>query len=426
MFTAPAMSSDHGKSPQCYPQFHGEDLKIITQSLRKSDNTVALKYNFRSMNSRFICPMSIIRLKYLDGLRGVFALTVALSHFFGSQYSWHNYPFQNAYISVDFFFILSGFVLSHVYSQAISSGLMSDRKFIFYRFARMYPLHIATMAIVGIIYLLTLRGFPFDEPFISGIANIFLLQNMGFVNNWNWNDPSWSISVEFWVSVFLVPWCIRRVKTNMLLFISLMCYTVLYTSFGSLMIAHEMMYGIVTSGFVRCIAGVTLGIAVCRMARGMRQVELNHIQKSIIGCIDVILFATVVYLVYQKNPIGKFSFLPIPLIALLILSLATLSSWFHQVISSRVPAWLGDISYSVYLIHTPIILIMGAALSPLNLPFVIKLLIFVALTLLLSQLTHRFFEKPCYEWLKNRFSDQSQANVKEIKLKEEKKFANQR
>ncbi|WP_197022806.1 acyltransferase family protein [Serratia liquefaciens] len=370
--------------------------------------------------------MSITRLKYLDGLRGVFALTVALSHFFGSQYNWHNYPFQNAYISVDFFFILSGFVLSHVYSQAISSGLMSDRKFIFYRFARMYPLHIATMAIVGIIYLLTLRGFPFDEPLISGIANIFLLQNMGFVNNWNWNDPSWSISVEFWVSVFLVPWCIRRVKTNMLLFISLMCYTVLYTSFGSLMVAHEMMYGIVTSGFVRCIAGVTLGIAVCRMTQGIRQVELNHMQKSIIGCIDVILFVTVVYLVYQKNPIGKFSFLPIPLIALLILSLATLSSWFHQVISSRIPTWFGDISYSVYLIHTPIILIMGAALSPLNLPFVIKLLVFVALTLFLSQLTHRFFEKPCYEWLKKRFSDQSQTNVKEIKLKEEKKFANQR
>ena len=139
-----------------------------------------------------------------------------------------------------------------------------------------------------------------------------------------------------------------------------------------------------------------------------------------------LIVESAVYLVYQKTPIGKLSFLPIPLIALLILSLATLSSWFHQIISSRIPAWLGDISYSVYLIHTPIILIMGAILSPLNLPFGIKFVVFVALTLFLSQLTHRFFEKPCYEWLKKRFSEQSQANVKEIKLNAEKKLANQR
>ncbi|CAI1131472.1 acyltransferase family protein [Serratia quinivorans] len=368
--------------------------------------------------------MPTTRLKYLDGLRGIFALTVALSHFFGSQYGWHDYPFQNAYISVDFFFILSGFVLSHVYGQALSSGLMNDRKFIFYRFARMYPLHIVTMVVVGIIYLLTQRAFPFDEPFFSGIANIFLLQNMGFVSNWSWNDPSWSISAEFWVSVFLVPWCIRRVKTNQLLFIALMCYTVLYTSFGSLMVAHEMMYGIVTSGFVRCIAGVTLGIAVCRMVQGMGQTGLNHMQKSIIGCLDMILFAAVVYLVYQKTPIGKLSFLPIPLVALLMLSLATLNSWFNKIIGSRIPVWLGDISYSVYLIHTPIILVMGSVLAPLNLPFAVKFTVFLTLTLVLSHLTHRFFEKPCYEWLKKRFSGQVQSNMNELKT--EKKFVTQR
>lgn len=370
--------------------------------------------------------MPLARLKYLDGLRGIFALTVALSHFFGSQFGWRNYPFQNAYISVDFFFILSGFVLTHVYGQALSSGAMSDRKFIFYRFARMYPLHIVTMAAVGIIYLLTQRALPFDEPLLSGIANIFLLQNMGFVNNWSWNDPSWSISAEFWVSVFLVPWFIRRAKTNQLLFIALMCYTVLYTSFGSLMVGHEMMYGVVTAGFVRCIAGVALGVAVCRMAQGMRQIELSRGQKSIIGCLDFILFAAVVYLVYQKTPIGKLSFLPIPLIALLILSLATLNSWFHQVIGSRIPVWFGDISYSVYLIHTPIILVMGEVFAPLDLPFAIKLMVFITLTLILSQFTHRFFEKPCYEWLKKRFSGGPPADVKDIKLKPEKTFATPR
>ncbi|EMH4032091.1 glucans biosynthesis protein [Klebsiella oxytoca] len=359
--------------------------------------------------------MSIKRLKYLDGLRGIFALTVALSHYFGSQLGWHNYPFQNAYISVDFFFILSGFVLAHVYGIAIASGSMSNSKFIFYRFARMYPLHIASMVAVGIIYWVSQRGLPFEEPLFSGVANIFLLQNMGFVSGWSWNDPSWSISVEFWVSVFFVPWFIQRVKTNVLLLISLMCYASLYIAYGSLMVGHEIMYGIVTSGFIRCIAGVALGISICRMAQWLPSRELNNGQSFILGSVDLLLFAVIINLVYQTTPVGKLSFLPIPLIALLMLSLANSNSWFHKVIGNKVAVWLGDVSYSVYLIHTPIILIMGAILPSINLSFTTKLIIFIVFTLVLSQIVHRYFERPCYERLKRSFPGK-QPPLKEASL----------
>jgi peptidoglycan/LPS O-acetylase OafA/YrhL len=78
----------------------------------------------------------------LDGLRGVAAFAVVLYHF-----RWSNHltgPFQNGYLAVDLFFILSGFVIYANYSAL--PDLRSALHFIWLRFFRVYPLHLAVLA----------------------------------------------------------------------------------------------------------------------------------------------------------------------------------------------------------------------------------------------------------------------------------------
>lgn len=90
------------------------------------------------------------RLKGLDGLRGVLAIIIALSHASGHFIGWYSSldPIKNATIVVDVFFIISGIVLYHVYCRPINAGDISVKDFLWRRVFRLFPLHVVTMALV--------------------------------------------------------------------------------------------------------------------------------------------------------------------------------------------------------------------------------------------------------------------------------------
>ena len=148
----------------------------------------------------------------LDSWRGICALLVALFHFDGY---WHLYDanfIRGSWLFVDFFFVLSGFVVTHAYMRRLGNW-MDFRNFVIRRFGRLWPLHIATLLFLVLpeivkFILLKFGGFSSSRPAFSGasdggalIANIFLVQSLGFYDNLTWNTVSWSISTEFYTYI---------------------------------------------------------------------------------------------------------------------------------------------------------------------------------------------------------------------------------
>ncbi len=144
--------------------------------------------------------------KYLSNLtplRGIAALWVVVFHFseivtkfVSTQYS---LLVTKGYLMVDLFFILSGFIMTHVYRKKFQSGVSvkNFREFIVARFARVYPLHFFTLMIL--ILLVALSGgwnIVQDPKAIS--TNILLIHSFGIHKIFTWNVPSWSISAEWW------------------------------------------------------------------------------------------------------------------------------------------------------------------------------------------------------------------------------------
>src|SRR3546814_14984278 len=91
---------------------------------------------------------------HLTGLRAVAALMVLSMHLdqiYGNVLARYLAPIDQGYLGVDVFFVLSGFILSHVYAAEISARTYGV--FLWRRFARLYPIHLATLA--GLILMVT-------------------------------------------------------------------------------------------------------------------------------------------------------------------------------------------------------------------------------------------------------------------------------
>jgi peptidoglycan/LPS O-acetylase OafA/YrhL len=156
--------------------------------------------------------MTANRYDTLDGWRGLAALAIAfyhlpVAHAFRDLAGWKNLEFF-----VDFFFVLSGFVICHAWGKRLVTA-QDGMVFMQRRFWRVWPLHIV---ILGAFLLLESAkwvalqknaGLGADPAFTGPtslpalLSNILMLQSLNFHGTTTWNGPAWSISVEFWTYV---------------------------------------------------------------------------------------------------------------------------------------------------------------------------------------------------------------------------------
>jgi len=155
------------------------------------------------------------RFKTLDTWRGIAALLVAVHNF--------GYP-QTTFVAhssffVDFFFVLSGFVISHAYMDKLGDWVGLS-VFVMRRIGRLWPLHVVMLLVfVALDFIKILAGgasfhvAPFAPPnSISAIwQNLFLVQGLGWHTQISWNGPSWSVSTEFWTYLLFaaIVFCFR-------------------------------------------------------------------------------------------------------------------------------------------------------------------------------------------------------------------------
>jgi peptidoglycan/LPS O-acetylase OafA/YrhL len=136
------------------------------------------------------------RFVVLDSWRGLAACMVALFHVRVHSHVADLDLVRNAYLFVDFFFVLSGFVIAATYAERLANGFGLWR-FMVLRFGRVYPLHLAMLVafvLAGASELST------SEQSGAFVAHAFLLHGLGAITVPVWgNVPSWSISTEFFV-----------------------------------------------------------------------------------------------------------------------------------------------------------------------------------------------------------------------------------
>jgi peptidoglycan/LPS O-acetylase OafA/YrhL len=341
--------------------------------------------------------MVVTRFYSLDVFRGFAALSVAAGHYIidgavlvdgrlpqAETFSvlW-NFSFIYA---VDFFLVLSGFILAHSYLYRLD---VTFKDFALRRFFRMYPLHFLTMTFA--LWTLVALG---QNPRVSDIVlHTLFIQNMGFgPNGLALNIPAWTISVEFWINVgaFLLLVLFRnhrRVILACMLVIAVLCFALIAWRSGHLNVNDTNYKNILNAGLLRCSASFVLGLIVYELYRKFQGWVAP--MWLVVSC-ALMFFAIVMTLPGHT----LWGFAAPWLFAGIVFVLATSESKTSNVMKPWV--WLGDVSFSVYLVHHPFVGIFRESGVEKSVTSVIA---FVLLVYCLAFIAHKFFERPSYRWL---------------------------
>jgi len=291
-------------------------------------------------------------LKPLTALRFFAAMWVVLYHY------WPNLNaaatpalVEKGYLGVELFFTLSGFILCHVYLASVADGGFRYGPFLWARLARVYPLHLATLVGVGLMALAaTAAGRSIDANVLSWPslpANLLLLHAWGFAPAAGWNHPSWSISAE-WFAYLTFPafaWAALKLRERpwVAAGLALGFLTILYALFERLT-GQLLTHATIAWGALRIVPCFAWGCATYLV---WRSGAVHGHKVAISGA--VISGAAVLAL----GQIGAPDAAIVAMFGGLILSLAALSSANKSGPVEATLVYLGEISYSIYMICIP-------------------------------------------------------------------------
>ena len=384
-------------------------------------------------------------LSNLTPLRGIAALLTVLFHFDLMMGGGGNLLlkfkdsllFTRLYLMVDFFFILSGFIMCHVYGKWFNDSVEKNefRQFTIARFARVYPLHFVTLLYcIGLKLVFIAAGGIETNP-MEAVSNnwaaipshLLLLHSMN-VNEWfTWNNASWSISTEWWMYM-LFPFLVKpflKLRSVGRAMVVLACFAgyvfIMFVIVPIVTVPASIPFVAVDPanlsinvsyqyGFLRCLFGFVLGMMVY-------QYYVEGTAKRLLANGYVILLLTLglgLCLHFAVPDVFSVVFFP-----LILLSAAYGSQRMNAFFGTKPLQSIGDWSFSIYLVHQPLLYTIATLISYLNPPDPkapagpppsmdmltgwLFCLIFIAFTLLVSFLTYRFVEVPARKWINARW-----------------------
>ncbi len=355
----------------------------------------------------------------LDGLRGVAAVLVVVFHLFEASATSHlDQLINHGYLAVDFFFVLSGFVIGYAYDDRWPRLTLAD--FFRRRLIRLHPLIIMGM-LVGALAFYFQGGKLW--PGISEVPALktILIMLIGFtllpvppaldIRGWNemhpLNGPAWSLFFEY-VANLLYALFIRKFSTTALALFVLLAGAallhlavtspngdivggwslepaqlrigltrLLYPFFAGLLLSRLARPTRLPHAFLWCSLLVTAALAAPRVG-GSTQLWLNGLYDAV--CI-IFVFPLVVYLGASGEVRGKFA--------------------------TRLCALLSAISYPLYITHYPLIYIYTAWILnnkiPLRAAWPVALLVLLG-SLVLAYACLKLYDEPVRKWLSRRFT----------------------
>ncbi|MFI4934411.1 MAG: acyltransferase family protein [Caulobacterales bacterium] len=342
-------------------------------------------------------------IKPLTSLRFFAAFWVVLYHYWPKlAVAFTPVLVAKGYLGVELFFVLSGFILCHVYLSGVEDGRFRFGDFLWARLARIYPMHLAGLAAMGLMAGLALWAGQRVDPNVLSLAalpaNLALVQAWGLAPVAGWNHPSWSISAE-WFAYLTFPLfalLALKLKRRPLAAVAgaLILMGGLYAGFESAA-GFPLTHATIAWGALRIIPCFAYG---CALFLAWRAYATDR-RKALTGAA---FFGAAVIAAAQ---FGAPDALIVAAFGGLIITLAQGSKAGSRFGSHPVLVYLGEISYSVYMICIPwqvLFVNLTAKFLPLTgkqLPWYIWLIFLVSLVPLAAA-THHLIEKPARDRMK--------------------------
>ncbi|MGU3330821.1 acyltransferase family protein [Methylobacterium mesophilicum] len=337
---------------------------------------------------------------YLDAMRGFAAISVMLFHL----NHWLNQPWlaTNAGISVDFFFCLSGYVLSIAYHHRLNKH-MSISQFIIVRLIRLTPITVIA-TLLSAAYFLAHSQIQSGPTYFSTIILAILL---GFVNLpflmaplyiggpqiFPLNGPQYTLFFELLVNVIWVN--ALRFQTTFMLFGLIIISSTILLCFGPGGDTTDNFW----LGFARVISGFYLGVLLYHM-----KIKTRYIPSHFSGLIFLITSSLTLIFIYTPSELPEVvgTIWALTIAPLLIVAGSRVSVYG---IFRKVGILLGQLSYPIYVIHYPIFVwINGVYQQLLGRRDAIVIIPAVSMTVLIaSWVILRFFDAPIRQALMLRY-----------------------
>jgi peptidoglycan/LPS O-acetylase OafA/YrhL len=314
--------------------------------------------------------------------------------------SWVPVAVTKGYLGVETFFILSGFILSHVYLEAAGEKRFRYGGFLWARIARVYPLHLVTLfGMIGLGVAATVAGLSIDGSLTDWRAlpaHLTLTHAWGLAPLSAFNHPSWSISAEWFAylsfpAFAFVAWRLRN-RPVLATALAAAFALGLYAAFEPLA-GYSLTEATFRWGALRIVPCFALGCAL----------YLIHRRGPIPFAGPVALVSGAVMMVSAS--LGLWDAVTVLAAGGLILGLGALDNARAGVLGSKAGVYLGEISYSIYMVCAPVLLLVTNVAARLTGAddkrfHIIVWLALVAAIPVAAMLTYHLVERPARKALR--------------------------
>ncbi len=359
--------------------------------------------------------------RILDGLRGVAALMVIWYHLFEAfATSPVDQQFNHGYLAVDFFFILSGFVIGYAYDDRW--GKMTRKDFFRRRLIRLQPMVIMGAVLGTITFLMAGSEMwdgtkvPLSMVMLALLLHLFLVPALpgagaevrGNGEMFPLNGPSWSLFFEY-IGNILYALFLRRLSTRALQVLVALAAVALatfaignFSGFGHLGVGWTLADNNLAGGFLRLLFAFSAGLLMSRIFRPVR----------VRGAFWISGLAIVVLLSMPYIGNGEAPWMNGIYDALCTIVLFPLLVWLGASglttdrTTTRVCRFFGDISYPLYMVHYPFMYLFYAWVWKNELTFAQAWPVALALlfgNILLAWLALKLYDEPLRKYLSKRF-----------------------
>tara|TARA_R110002050_G_scaffold167701_2_gene298636 strand:- start:5786 stop:6802 length:1017 start_codon:yes stop_codon:yes gene_type:complete len=266
--------------------------------------------------------------------------------------------FRGSAIFVEFFFVLSGFVLAHGYGCKLH---LDTKEFIKSRFFRLFPLHVFMLLVfigfeTGKLIASHYFGFAFNNIPFSGVRGLNeIIPNLLLIQSWttytsalSFNYPSWSISIEFYMYIILLITVnvLGRFRYVAWLLLSLVAFLLMVTKSGILV--KEVISGL-SSFFGGCIVYI--------LYTKISHFKISFPVGSLLELFSLTLIVTVVQTSFEFR---HFYAIVIFLVTVLLFSFE--SGFFSKIMKNCIVQFFGKISYSIYMTHAAVLFLVTSTM----------------------------------------------------------------
>ncbi len=345
----------------------------------------------------------------LDILRGVAALAVMAFHYGGSGLLGTNL-FPHGYLAVDFFFILSGFVLAFAYQARLDSGWPS-RSFLTARIIRLYPLYLAGTAIGFLFSFLQDRfgrnHLGMTEMLLTLVAGLLLIPSFGLKQQshestiYPYNKPAWSLFFELIANVFHAFLLRRRSGAFLGATLCLTGAALIYSGHRHGSLDFGVKRADIVYGIFRVMFSYTVGLLLYRSWREGR-FRLR---------ISPLVIAALLLLTLAAPISGRFVAAYDLVVTMTLFPILVLAGAWSQPgpVFRKNFEWLGIASYAVYVLHLPIATFFSEGLRRVSHREPIHFAPWAGLACMLlstvaALLLDRFYDAPVRAYLRRRLT----------------------